>query len=312
MFFKLKRSNHQWFWFQKGTSSETYISQDNSGFQEKNFSSVLREKVSFLWHYLIRQIPSLQSPEKSKYSPTHQDIFVYLNSLDYCSEYQTLNGRPINSFISPDIDDPTTRPSKKQIILHKVVETPASSHYSNRDFSPTDDSASLKNPFLTPSRVVSKREEFTIQNKMAILAVLGPLPKSPFDFEMTSAEVNHLSAESHRISKQKSFTSRIFKFLNMKSESFESKNPNSIVYCLALRFVLREQVKALLRIDHRFLENFIASVGPGNFFFQRLDCSGIGSILCFLKNDFIYRSENKDFARDLFNVVSNSLDFYWR
>jgi hypothetical protein len=101
------------------------------------------------------------------------------------------------------------------------------------------------------------------------------------------------------------------KLLGLNPQSFESKNSNVMLYCVALRFILREQMQVFLNLQHHFLQNFMVDTGPDAIFFQTSDYLGIGSILCMLKNVFIYRSENLDFARDLFKVVSKMLDQYW-
>jgi hypothetical protein len=222
-----------------------------------------------------------------------------------------MNGRPINSFISREADPKNSRTSKKNIISYKVISSTSNTQINDTDKNSNED-VQMTNPFLSNYRTISRREEFSIRDKMTILAVLSPLFKSPIDFEMTSAEVNHLSAETNRIYKSKSISSQIQNFLGLKHQSFETKNSNVIFYCLAMRFLLREQLKAFLGLDHCFLQNFVVSVGLDGFFMQRMDCLGLASILCVLKNVFIYRSENKDFARDLFGVVSEALEFYWR
>ena len=271
--------------------------------------------MSFLWYYLIKQVPHLQpSASSNSYLSTSQDIFVYLNSLDYSPEFQTINGQSINDLILKEAVNINSKSSKKQVLSYKVIERnqlqqlkSISEHQSN-----LNPSESHANPFLSDGRVISKQQEFNIHQKMTILAVLGPLPKSQIDFEMTSAEINHLSAETHRIFKGKSAARKIQKFLNLDVLSFKSENSNVVFYCIALRFILQEQMRAFLNLDHRFIQNFVVGAGRQNLFFQRMDFQGIGSILCLLKNAFIYRNENLDFARDLFRVVSSTMEQYWR
>lgn len=308
----MKRSNQKIFFFEKNPYHKEIISKvSSSDFNSNSFEKNFREKTLFIMIELIQQISILNEDNViNEYSPTTQDIFIYLNTLDSQNEFVLLNNKTLDRYLDETKSGLQSKDSKKDLVKTVFGSTREKVNNMNKHFDIEENS----NPFLELPHYINKKESFSIKKKMEILCVLSPMSKSALEFEMSNLETKFLSQNEINSLKHKDLLKEAFNIFELNYSLQESKSAQTLFYLFSLKLQFHHQIRAFFGIEHNSLQNFLTlgETSKHNLFFQKIDMKGIGSLLCFLKNIFIQRSENRKFSRDLMNIIKECLAEYFK
>ena len=145
-------------------------------------------------------------------SDSNEFIFDLSNSS--IEEKDDLRFHPINEYISGEIKPSFQFLSSNRVTVTYLMSSQgkgqiADNFGAKRQTNPNihqgyhKEEVVTKNPFQTAPETVSRKESFSLKNKLIILSVLSSLPKSPSTYEMTNTEIGFLTTSNQRYSKYK-------------------------------------------------------------------------------------------------------------